>query len=57
MGSLKRFGQVDIHVCIPMADGGRSLNIVTAAAMVAGEALRQNDLFPFTKRCSNNFRL
>lgn len=42
--------QVDIHVCIPMADGGRSLNIVTAAAMVAGEALRQNDLFPLYQK-------
>jgi tRNA(Leu) C34 or U34 (ribose-2'-O)-methylase TrmL len=29
-----------------MAQGRRSLNLVTAAAMVLGEALRQTDGFP-----------
>ena len=44
--------QTDVNVCIPMGEGGRSLNIVTAAAMVAGEALRQNDLFPLHQKTS-----
>ena len=36
----------DERVLIPMAPGRRSLNIVTAAAMVLGEGLRQTDGFP-----------
>ncbi|MQX37028.1 tRNA (cytidine(34)-2'-O)-methyltransferase [Roseospira navarrensis] len=36
----------DLRVGIPMAAGARSLNVVTAAAMVAGEALRQTDGWP-----------
>lgn len=35
----------DARLLIPMATGLRSLNIVTAAAMVLGEALRQTDGF------------
>jgi tRNA (cytidine/uridine-2'-O-)-methyltransferase len=31
---------------IPLAPGLRSLNVVTAAAMVLGEALRQTGLWP-----------
>ena len=31
----------DARLIVPMADGARSLNVVTAAAMVLGEALRQ----------------
>ena len=33
---------------IPLARGARSLNIVAAAAMALGEALRQTDRFPTT---------
>ena len=29
------------RVCVPLAEGARSLNVVTAAAMVAGESIRQ----------------
>jgi tRNA (cytidine/uridine-2'-O-)-methyltransferase len=36
----------DVRIRIPMAPGRRSLNIVTAAAMVLGEALRQTGGFP-----------
>lgn len=36
----------DLRVCLPMAPGFRSLNLVTALAMVLGEALRQTDGFP-----------
>jgi len=36
----------DARVLVPMARGRRSLNIVTAAAMVLGEGLRQTDGFP-----------
>lgn len=36
----------DIRVRLPMAPGRRSLNMVTALAMVLGEALRQTDGFP-----------
>ncbi|MEZ5932329.1 MAG: TrmH family RNA methyltransferase [Alphaproteobacteria bacterium] len=36
----------DLRVRLPMADGVRSLNVVTALAMVTGEALRQTDGFP-----------
>lgn len=37
---------VDARLGIPMAAGARSLNVVVAAAMVAGEALRQTAGFP-----------
>jgi tRNA (cytidine/uridine-2'-O-)-methyltransferase len=36
----------DARLRIPIAEGQRSLNIATAAAMVAGEALRQTGGFP-----------
>ncbi|MFN3511630.1 MAG: tRNA (cytidine(34)-2'-O)-methyltransferase [Phenylobacterium sp.] len=36
----------DARLCIPMAPGARSLNIVNAAAMALGEALRQTKGFP-----------
>ncbi len=36
----------DERIVVPMAAGRRSLNLVTAAAMVLGEALRQTDGFP-----------
>ena len=36
----------DLRVCLPMAPGFRSLNLVTALTMVLGEALRQTDGFP-----------
>jgi tRNA (cytidine/uridine-2'-O-)-methyltransferase len=36
---------VDARVCIPMAAKARSLNVVTAAAIVLGEALRQQGHF------------
>lgn len=39
-------GCADERVLVPMAAGRRSLNIVTAAAMVLGEALRQTGRFP-----------
>jgi tRNA (cytidine/uridine-2'-O-)-methyltransferase len=35
----------DARVCIPLRDGLRSLNIVNAAAMILGEALRQTNHF------------
>lgn len=38
----------DLRVCLPMAPGLRSLNLVTALSMVLGEALRQTDGFPST---------
>lgn len=38
--------QADLCVRIPMAAGARSLNVVTAAALVAGEALRQTGDWP-----------
>jgi tRNA (cytidine/uridine-2'-O-)-methyltransferase len=34
----------DARLCIPMREGLRSLNVAMAAAMVAGEALRQEHL-------------
>jgi len=37
---------VDLRVRIPLAPGRRALNVVTALAMVLGEALRQTDGFP-----------
>jgi tRNA (cytidine/uridine-2'-O-)-methyltransferase len=36
----------DVRLTIPMAPGARSLNVVNAAAMVLGEALRQTKGFP-----------
>lgn len=36
----------DSRVTVPMAPGVRSFNVVTAAAMVAGEALRQTGGWP-----------
>ena len=36
----------DARILVPMAEGRRSLNLVTAAAMVLGEALRQTGGFP-----------
>jgi tRNA (cytidine/uridine-2'-O-)-methyltransferase len=36
----------DARLRIPMAPGARSLNVVNAAAMVLGEALRQTKGFP-----------
>lgn len=36
----------DGRVLVPMAEGRRSLNLVTAAAMVLGEGLRQTGGFP-----------
>lgn len=36
----------DARLTIPMAPGARSLNIVNAASMVLGEALRQTKGFP-----------
>jgi len=36
----------DARLCIPMRPGLRSLNVAIAAAMVAGEAIRQLDSFP-----------
>jgi tRNA (cytidine/uridine-2'-O-)-methyltransferase len=37
---------VDARLRIPMARGLRSLNVVVAAAMVLGEAMRQTGLWP-----------
>lgn len=37
---------VDVRLRIPLREGMRSLNIAMAAAMVAGEALRQTGGFP-----------
>ena len=36
----------DHRVIIPLRNGMRSLNVVNAAAMVVGEALRQQNAFP-----------
>jgi tRNA (cytidine/uridine-2'-O-)-methyltransferase len=36
----------DLRVRVPLAPGRRSLNLVTALAMVLGEALRQTSGFP-----------
>jgi tRNA (cytidine/uridine-2'-O-)-methyltransferase len=36
----------DARLFIPLAPGARSLNVVTAAALALGEALRQTDGFP-----------
>ncbi len=37
--------QADLHVRVAMAPGRRSLNVITALAIVLGEALRQTDGF------------
>lgn len=39
----------DLRLVIPLAEGMRSLNVATAAAMVLGEALRQTGGFPGDK--------
>jgi tRNA (cytidine/uridine-2'-O-)-methyltransferase len=39
----------DLRVRVPMAPEGRALNLVTALAMVLGEALRQTDGFPSSR--------
>lgn len=44
--------RADLRVRVPMAAGMRSLNLVTAAAIVLGEALRQLDAFP--ERCAED---
>ena len=36
----------DARIFIPMARGARSLNLVTAATLALGEALRQTNGFP-----------
>lgn len=36
----------DLEISVPMVPGARSLNLVTALALVIGEALRQTDGFP-----------
>jgi tRNA (cytidine/uridine-2'-O-)-methyltransferase len=38
--------RADARLLIPLAAGMRSLNVVTAAAMALGEALRQTEDFP-----------
>ena len=37
---------VDARIYIPLAPGARSLNVVTAATLALGEALRQTNGFP-----------
>ncbi|NKD78026.1 tRNA (cytidine(34)-2'-O)-methyltransferase [Haematospirillum sp. H1815] len=37
--------RADLQICVPMKPGMRSLNVVTAAAMITGEALRQTNGF------------
>jgi tRNA (cytidine/uridine-2'-O-)-methyltransferase len=37
---------VTARLRIPIAPGARSLNVVTAATLALGEALRQNNAFP-----------
>ena len=39
-------GAVDARLRVPLAPGMRSLNVVVAAAVVLGEALRQTRAFP-----------
>lgn len=39
-------GSADLRVRVPLAPGRRSLNLVTALAIVLGEALRQTSGFP-----------
>ncbi len=38
--------EADARITIPMREGMRSLNVVNAAAMILGEALRQINPFP-----------
>ncbi len=38
--------RADARIRVPMQDGVRSFNVVTALAVVLGEALRQTDGFP-----------
>lgn len=40
----------DARVVIPLAPGARSLNVVTAATLALGEALRQINAFPRLER-------
>jgi tRNA (cytidine/uridine-2'-O-)-methyltransferase len=40
----------ELKVKVPMAPSARSLNLVTALAIVIGEALRQTEGFPTTER-------
>lgn len=40
------FARANARITIPMAPGARSLNMAMAAALVAGEALRQTAGFP-----------
>jgi len=40
------WNETDAQVIVPMVPGVRSLNVVTAAALVLGEALRQTGQFP-----------
>jgi tRNA (cytidine/uridine-2'-O-)-methyltransferase len=40
----------DARLRIPLASGARSLNIVTAATLALGEALRQIKAFPSVER-------
>ena len=44
---LEAHQAADARLYIPLARGARSLNVVTAAAMALGEALRQTGGFPF----------
>ncbi len=52
MGSESKGAPADVHAAagarlrIPIAPGARSLNVVTAATLALGEALRQNDGYP-----------
>jgi tRNA (cytidine/uridine-2'-O-)-methyltransferase len=39
----------EARIRVPLTASARSLNVAMAAAMVLGEALRQNDAFPPTK--------
>ena len=43
---------MDARVAVPMAPGARSLNVAMAAAIVAGEALRQTGGFPTGAPCN-----
>ena len=45
----------DARLRIPMGAGQRSLNVVVAAAMVLGEALRQTNLWPDCQRTREIF--
>lgn len=40
----------DVRLRVPLAPGARSLNVVTAATLALGEALRQNNAFPADAR-------